>query len=203
MTLIVKDLNEKILEEVAKRLREGESCIYPTETCYGLGTNAVEEEAVRNIYSIKERNPSKKLSCIVSSIEKAEEYCNLTETEKRVCERFMPGPLTLVTEKKDSVPDILNKDFVFRISSNEVANTLAKKAGVPIVATSANFSGTKGRYSIDDISLVIRDRVDVILDYGKLDVKKPSTIAKIHKDGIDIFRQGPISKKQIEKFLSI
>ncbi len=203
MTLILKDPRNEDLKGVAKKIREGESCIYPTETCYGLGTNALDEEAVKKIYSIKERDMGKKLSCIVSSVEQAEKYCELNTVERDVCNEFMPGPLTLVAKKKNTVPDILNKDFVFRVSSNPIAQKLAQESGVPIVATSANFSGTGGRYSLDDISRVIRDRVDIILDYGELEKQEPSTIAKIDKRNVEIYRKGPVSRKQIERFLNI
>lgn len=203
MTLILKEPDEDALQEVAGRIKEGENCIYPTETCYGLGTNALDEEAVRKIYEIKERDEKKKLSCIVSSVEQAEKYCDLSRAERKVCERFMPGPLTLVTEKKDNVPDLLNEEFVFRISSNETAQKLVEKAGVPIVATSANFAGTEGRYSLSNISMVVRDRVDIILDWGELEGQEPSTVAKVEDGKVEVFREGPISKKEIERFLSI
>lgn len=203
MTLILKDPDDEAIEQAAERIREGETCIYPTETCYGLGTNALKEEAVRKIYEIKERGESKKLTCIVPSLEKAEEHCNLNRNERKVCERFMPGPLTLVADKKENVPGILNSEFVFRISSNEVANKLAEKAGVPVVATSANFSGTEGKYSLGNISMVIKERVDVILGCGELEKKEPSTVAKIDDKEVNVFREGPVSKEEVERFLNI
>ncbi|MFP4116541.1 MAG: L-threonylcarbamoyladenylate synthase [Candidatus Aenigmatarchaeota archaeon] len=203
MTLILKDPKEEGIEQAAKRMKDGETCIYPTETCYGLGTNALDEKAVKKIYNVKERDEEKKLSCLVPSLEEAEKYCNLSRNERKVCERFMPGPLTLVAEKKDNVPDLLNKDFVFRISSNKVANKLSEKAGVPLVATSANFSGTEGRYSLGNISMVIKERVDVIIDHGKLKGEEPSTVVKVEDNEVKVFREGPVSKGEIERFLNI
>ncbi|MFP4151017.1 MAG: L-threonylcarbamoyladenylate synthase [Candidatus Aenigmatarchaeota archaeon] len=203
MTLLVRNPDQGCLEETARKIKEGDTCIYPTETCYGLGTNALDPEAVEKIYDIKERDRGKKLSCIVSSLEQAEKYCKLSEVERKLCDEFMPGPLTLVTEKKEDVPDVLNQDFVFRVSSNDTARKLAEEAGVPVVATSANFSGAENRYSIEDISRVVRERVDVVLDCGELEEKKPSTVVKLKDGEPEVVREGPVTREQIETFLSI
>ncbi|MFP4116266.1 MAG: L-threonylcarbamoyladenylate synthase [Candidatus Aenigmatarchaeota archaeon] len=203
MTLLVRNPDQGCLEETARKIKEGDTCIYPTETCYGLGTNALDPEAVEKIYDIKERDGGKKLSCIVSSLEQAEKYCKLSEVERKLCDEFMPGPLTLVTEKKEDVPDVLNQDFVFRVSSNDTARKLAEEAGVPVVATSANFSGAENRYSIEDISRVVRERVDVVLDCGELEEKKPSTVVKLKDGEPEVVREGPVTREQIETFLSI
>ena len=203
MTLTIRNPDENSMEKIGQKIKKGKTCIYPTETCYGLGTNALNKEAVEKIYEIKERDKGKKLSCIVSSLEQAEKYCKLSETERRLCEEFMPGPLTVVAEKKGNVPDVLNEDFVFRISSNEAARKLAEEGEVPIVSTSANFSGARNSYSIKDISMVIRKRTDIVLDFGELDTREPSTIVKIKDGEPRVLRTGPISEEEIERFLSI
>ncbi len=203
MKLTLKNPDKDLLAEVGKKVKKGETCIYPTETCYGLGTNALDAKAVEKIYDIKRRSTKDKLSCVVSSLEQAERYCNLNETEREICERFMPGPLTLVAEKKKNVPDILNEDFVFRISSNEIATKLAEEADVPIVATSANFSGADNNYSVKDISRITRETVDIVLDVGTLEKNNPSTVIKVEDRDLKIFREGPVSREEIERFLSI
>ncbi len=199
MTLIVENADEFCLEEIGKRVKGGETCIYPTETCYGLGTNALKEEAVEKIYEVKKRDRSKKLPCIVSSVEMAEKYCDLGVLEKKICKEFMPGPITIVASKKDSVPNLLNTDFVFRVPSDETARMLVEKSGVPIVSTSANFSGARNNYRIEDISRILRDRIDIIIDCGELDENMPSTVVKVTGGKVEVLREGPIPEEKIKE----
>lgn len=198
MTFILKKPDETLLEEVAEGIRGGKVCIYPTETCYGLGTNALDKEAVKKIYEIKNRSEEKGLSCIVHSLEQAQKYCELTKVEMEVCEEFMPGPLTLVAEKRKNVPDLLNEKFVFRVSSNRTARTLAKKAEVPLIATSANLSEAQNNYSVSDISRLVKDKVDYIIDLGELEPVESSTVLELRDSDQKIWRKGPISKEQLK-----
>jgi len=96
---------------------------------------------------------------------------SFSESEKKIVKEFMPGPLTLVAEKKDSVPDNLNEKFVFRISSGKIANKLAEFG--PITATSSNISGEDTSYSIEDISEELRENIDYIIDAGYLEKALP------------------------------
>lgn len=184
-------------------MADGKACIYPTETCYGLGTNAMDEDAVEEIYEIKSRPRKNKLSCIVSSIREAEEYCRLKEREKKICEEFMPGPLTLVVEKREKVPDLLNDRFAFRVSSNDIGRKLCEFSEVPLVSTSANLSGAKNSFATGDISRLVKSRVDYIIDVGRLERTEPSSVVELTDGEIKVWRQGEISKHEIEKVLSI
>lgn len=201
MTVTLKNPDESMLEKAGEDMRNGMTCIYPTETCYGLGTNPLDREAIEKIRQIKNRPEEKKLSCIAASIEMAEEYCLLSEEERELCEEFMPGPLTLVTEKKDKVPDLLNDKFVFRISSNKKARKLSESAEVPVVSTSANLSGAPSPYSIKDISRLVKEKVEYIIDAGELEPTDPSTVLELEDGEPKILREGPVSEGQIQKFL--
>lgn len=203
MPFLVRNFDDSILEEVGKGMEEGKICIYPTETCYGMGTNALDEKAVEKIYELKNRSKGKKLSCVVSSLEMTEKYCNLSGKERKLCEELMPGPVTLVAEKKEKVPDVLNDRFVFRIPGNRTARELVGFAGVPLVSTSANLSGAPSPYIIGQISRLLKDKTDYIIDEGELEERKPSTVVEIKDDRVKIYRQGPISRERIEKLLSI
>lgn len=189
----------ELVKEVAEEMEDGKTCIYPTETCYGLGTGALSQTGMRKIYGMKMRSESKKLSCVVSSLEQAQEYCVITEDEKKLCEEFMPGPLTLVAQKKDNIPDILNTDFVFRISSDPIARELPELCGTPIVSTSANLSGAPNPYSVDDISRIIKEKADYIIDAGELSPTEPSTVVRIEDGKPVVLREGPVLEEQIRK----
>ncbi len=190
------------MPRTAESLKKGKIIIYPTETCYGLGTNALNEESVKKIYEIKNRSREKKMSCLVSSIEQAQKYCKLTEKEIKICREFMPGPLTLIAEKNEKIPDTLNKDFAFRISPNKTAQKLPGLMDAPLVSTSANLSGGENPYRISEIPEKVKEKADVIIDSGKLEKTDPSTLVKIEDGELKIFREGPVSRRDVIRFLN-
>ena len=188
------------IEEARKVIAEGGLVIFPTETAYGIAADATSPEAVDKVYRAKQRPRSKGLTTIVSSLSQAEEYAELSEQEKKLAEKFMPGPLTLVAEKKENVPDNLNENFVFRISSSDLARQLASET--PITATSANIAGEETSYSVEDISQELLEETDYVVDKGKLEQNPTSTIIELQENGeLKVHREGPIKKQEIEKTL--
>lgn len=187
------------IEEAKQIIEDGGVVVFPTETAYGLAANALDPDAVERVYEAKQRPRSKGLTAIVDSLETAEQYAELSEREKKVVEEFMPGPITLVSEKKDNVPDNLNQDFAFRVSSGDVASRLAEVG--PITATSANVSGKSTSYNIDDISERLLEKVDGIIDRGQLEDGPTSTIVEVNNSGIVIHRKGPVSRTDLEEVL--
>ncbi|MFT4893133.1 MAG: L-threonylcarbamoyladenylate synthase [Candidatus Nanohaloarchaea archaeon] len=187
------------LDKAKKAIEKGGAVIFPTETAYGIAADATKRDAVEKVYEMKQRPRSKGLTAIVYSMEQAEKYSNLSEDEKRTVEDFMPGPLTLVAEKKDNIPDNLNSDFAFRISSSETARELTENT--PITATSANISGKETSYSVEDISEELRQKADYIIDVGELEDGPTSTIAEVNNSELVIHRKGPVKRSEIEKVL--
>ncbi|WP_414837554.1 L-threonylcarbamoyladenylate synthase [Candidatus Nanosalina sp. VS9-1] len=190
---------EKQIEEAKKVIEDGGIVVFPTETAYGIAADVTDEEAVEKVYEAKQRPRSKGLTAIVDSLETAEQYADLSESEKKIIREFMPGPLTLVAGKKDSVPDNLNEDFAFRISSGEVADELSEVG--PITATSANISGNETSYSVEDISDELLEEVDYVIDAGTLSKGPTSTIAEVVEGEVVVHREGPIKKKELEKVI--
>lgn len=190
------------VQKAVSTLNDGGVIVYPTETCYGIGCDARDLEAVEKVFNVKQRDRGKKLTCIVSSIKMAERFCNLSEVEKEVCKEFMPGPLTLVAEKKEGrISDQVNDDFAFRISSSEICRSISEGVGGPVVATSANISVRSSSYSVDSISGELVEKVDYVLDKGELSGKKPSTILKIEGQEVEVLREGPVSKEDVRSFI--
>lgn len=190
---------EDEIQEAKKVIEKGGTVIFPTETAYGIATDATNSEAIEKVYEMKQRPRSKGLTAIVYSIEQAEKYSNLSEDEKRIVEEFIPGPLTLVAEKRDTIPDNLNSDFAFRISSSETARELAEDT--PITATSANISGEETSYAVEDISEELRQKADYIIDVGELEEGPTSTIVELENGDITVHREGPIKKEEIQKVI--
>lgn len=192
-------MEETEIEKARKVIDEGGIVVFPTETAYGIASDALNEEALEKVYKAKNRPKSKPLTVICSSLEQLEKYAELAEDEKKLIDEFMPGPLTLIVEKKDLVPDNLNDKFVFRISSSELARKLAENG--PVTATSANISGEDTSYSIEDISGELLEKADYVLDSGELENGPTSTIVELKDGEVVVHREGPIKKKEIEKVL--
>lgn len=179
--------------------------VYPTETCYGLGANAFDEEAVKKVFIAKRRPFDKPITIIVSDLNMWEKCAYIDERAKMLIEEFLPGPLTIALKKKELIPDILNpKAIAARIPSHPVAFLLVRKAKVPITATSANISGKPPLYSAQKVSANFRDTVDLILDAGRLPRQKLSTIVDFTMEATpQITREGPISTDSVLKKLRL
>lgn len=187
------------LERAREILGEGGIIVFPTETAYGIAADARNPEAVEKVYRAKKRSRSKGLTTIVNSLEQAEKHGLLNDRERKLVEEFMPGPLTLVTEKGDGLAENLNDQFVFRISSSETARELAKE--FPITATSANISGEETSYAVEDISNELLNSVEAVIDEGRLESGPTSTIVEIVDNEAKVHREGPIKKEEIEEIL--
>jgi len=193
-------INENSIKETVNVLKNGGICIYPTETCYGLGCDATNEKAIKKLRKIKKMNDEKKISIIVSSLEMIKKYGRVTRRVEKIVNLFMPAPLTLVIRKKKSIPDILNKDEIaFRIPNNLVALKLVKEFGKPITATSANITTKPSIYTFDKIRKVFEGKVDIILDGGDLPLEPPSTIVDMTKRKPEIIREGSMKATLILK----
>ena len=194
-TIVIKGdkPTKKLIEKAIDILKNGGLIVYPTETCYGIGCDALNENAVEKIYRVKKREKKKPLSIIVSSLEMMRKYGKITKEVEYLVKKFMPGPLTIVVEKKRTIPDILNpKEIAFRISSHPIAQQLVKELDKPITATSANISGSKPIYSSEEIVKIFNGKVDMIIDSGNLPLIQPSTIIRVKKSKIELIREGAI-----------
>jgi len=199
---LTEDNEQESVRTAADTIKNGGLVIYPTETSYGIAADATNEEAVKKVFKVKNRPFSKPIPIIIDSIERMEKCGVLGERSRFIAEKFMPGPLTLIIDKK-GLPDVLNpKEIAFRISSHPIAFKLSKSTGCPITSTSANLSGEPPLYRVDDVITVFRGKVDVILDYGDLPKIKPSTIADLRAETVKIIREGPISEEEIKRNLS-
>lgn len=187
------------IEKAKSVIGEDDIVIFPTETAYGIAADALNRDAVEKVYKAKRRPREKGLTVIVASMEQAEQYTELSGGERKIVKDFMPGPLTLVTEKSEEVPENLNEKFVFRISSSEIARELAEEG--PITATSANISGNETSYRVEDISQELREKAGYIINAGKLEQSPTSTIVEIVDGEVVIHREGPINKSEIEEIL--
>lgn len=203
------DLTNKInftkLKEPANIIKNGGIVIFPTETVYGIGTNALNEDAVKRLYEIKQRPLNKPISLLVNSIDMIEQIAkDITDLEYALIREFFPGPLTLILKKKDIVPDIVtaNSDTVgVRMPKNEIALKLIEYAGIPIATPSANISGKPSGTNMKNIIKDFNGKVDYLIDSGTSQIGLASTIVQVIDNVPHILRQGSISEKQINDLL--
>ena len=149
-------------------LRRGDPVVYPTETVYGLGADALDPEAVARVFDAKGRDRGKPISMALPEAAAAADYVRWTDRERAFCEAFLPGPVTVLVERTARVPDVLvaGQDRVgLRVPDHEGARTLARRVG-PITATSANVSGRPSARRVADLDPSIRERA-VVVDGGE------------------------------------
>ncbi|MGB9845305.1 L-threonylcarbamoyladenylate synthase [Methanothermobacter tenebrarum] len=190
MKIIKTDKNLKDHLTVARAILKGGGIVlYPTDTLYGLGVNAFDEEAVKRLYRLKKRPFNKPISICLHDIEWIRRIAHLNPQIERLIKKLLPGPFTIILKKKNTIPQILtgNTDKIgIRIPDNTISRELSKD--FPITSTSANISGMKTHNNIKDIIQQIGE-VDIAIDAGPLK-GGASTVIDLTLDPPKILRKG-------------
>ncbi len=186
-------------------LRAGGVVVHPTDTCYGLACDITNEEALEKLYEVKKMPRNKPVSVFVGSLEMAEEYVKMSSESKKIVERYWPGPLTCIIERNEKVPPFFNlnvESLGVRWPKNELCVGLVNGLGSPISTTSANLSGQKEVYKVEDfLDQLKADKAlgkgggepDLVIDGGERPYVKPSTIIKFESEGgFQLIRQGDL-----------
>lgn len=198
MTKIVKADD---LKEAAKCLLDGGTVVFPTETVYGLGADALNEEAIEKIYKAKGRPSDNPL--IVHIADKKDIYKitkNISVDAEKIMDKFWPGPLTMIFEKSDIVPDKVTAGLntvAVRFPANKTAQELIKNSTRYIAAPSANISGSPSPTSLKYVCDDMVGRVDFIIDGGNSSVGIESTILDVSTPEFKILRPGAITYEDI------
>ena len=206
MSTVVKvDKDYSVLDSAAKSLREGSLVAFPTETVYGLGANALSDTAVKEIFIAKGRPQDNPLIVHVAKKEDIKKLVKeVTPNASKIIENLMPGPITIVLYKNETVPDVVTAGgatIAIRIPENEIARALIEKAGVPVAAPSANISGkpspTKASHVKDDLD----DKVSFIIDGGSCRVGLESTVIDLTVTPPQILRPGGVTHEVLAALL--
>lgn len=197
--------NENDIITAGEIIRNGGLVAFPTETVYGLGANALDDNAVRSIYKAKGRPSDNPL--IVHIAEKDDIIPlvkKVTPEAQSVIDAFFPAPLTIILPKSEKVGDVVSGGLdtvAVRMPQNETARALINAAGVPVAAPSANTSGlpspTKAKYVIDDMM----GKIDAIIDGGDCEFGVESTVLTLAGDTPVILRPGAVTKEMLENVL--
>jgi len=156
---------------------------YPTETVYGLGANALDEQAVMRVFLIKKRPLDRPISLAVSNFDMLEKVAQVSRKDMELLHQILPGPISVLVKKRSIVPDILTAGSSLvgiRYPDHETALRIIDLAG-PITSTSANRTGSNPPTSVDTVSPEIRARVDEVVDGGKCPYGQPSTLLDLEK----------------------
>ena len=193
------------LQNVSNLIKNGDIIVFPTETVYGIGANALDTEAVRKIFLAKGRPSDNPLIVHVADKKDIEQIAVIqTAVEQKLIDVFMPGPITIILKKKPIIPNIVSAglDTVgIRMPSNEIAQKIIKTSQVPIAAPSANISGRPSGTKISDIREELEERVSVIVDGGDSNIGLESTVLKLIDDVPVILRPGKVTPEQIENVI--
>jgi len=192
--LYEQNINRKEIDKIIEILKEGGIIIYPTDTIYAMGCDALNVRAVEKICKLKGINPLKNhLSIICPDLSNISEYAKVNNTIFKLMKRNLPGPFTFILNATNSLPKIYKnrREVGIRIPDNNITLTLTRDLGNPLLTTSVRDKDQWGEYSVDP-ELIEGDYgnlVDVIIDggYGGLE---PSTIVNCTSDEIEILRQG-------------
>lgn len=211
-TIVAKITNDsltdkKIYEQAGKILREGGLVAFPTETVYGLGADALDEEASAKIYAAKGRPSDNPLIVHIADIEALYKLsCEVPDKALKLADKFWPGPLTMILKKSDIVPDSITGGLgtvAIRMPSHKVAAELIRTSGVYIAAPSANTSGkpspTRASHVIKDLS----GKIDMIIEDDTVDIGVESTIIDLSEEVPTILRPGYITKEMFEEVIGV
>lgn len=205
---LTKANKDRAIKEAIKVLAIGGIVVYPTETCYGAGVDAVSQNAVNKILQYKDRLEGKAVSIAVYNEKMAQKYIKVNKTARNLYKNFLPGPLTIISKSRAKTAKGLETESAMlgvRIPNYPFTLELIKKFGRPITATSANASYKKTPYCVDDILKNTTKKqqklIGLILDAGQLQKNPPSTVVDTTLNEIEVLRKGKMDllKVQSEK----
>lgn len=192
------------VEVAAAALRQGSLVVYPTETFYGLGALASLPSALGRLAAAKLRPPGKPLPLVAADATMAFALWAEVPAMARVLARsFWPGPLTLVAAAAPGLPApvTMGSAVGVRVPGSGLARELCRRAGSPVIATSANPSGGPPPASVEELDPELLDRVDLVLDGGRTQGGLPSTVVQVGEDGPRLLRAGAVPWEAVEAAL--
>jgi L-threonylcarbamoyladenylate synthase len=194
------------LTEAIDALAAGELVVYPTETFYGIGADALSPAALGRLFAAKQRESGKPVALIAADGPMAFSLARRTPAlAQRLADSFWPGALTLVIAARDGLPPELlgaGGGVGVRVSSHPTARALSAGLGRPITATSANRAGEPAARTLDEARAALGTKVKVYLEGGRLDVSAPSTVVAVAEDDWKVLREGSISRSQLAAALA-
>jgi L-threonylcarbamoyladenylate synthase len=186
----IDEIDEEIISEAVKVLADGGVILYPTDTVYGLGANIFDNKAVKRVFEIKRRSLLKPLSILVRDVETIDLVAKVSRDQKEILNNFLPGPYTFILNKRKIVPRAITGGSTHvgvRVPDNQLACSLSKI--FPITTTSANLSDEEVLPTPEEILEQLERDVDLVIDVGRLNSKKASSVIDLTTPNPRIIRK--------------
>ncbi len=190
------------IDEIAQILKNDGIVAVPTDTVYGLCAHIASEKAKENLIKIKNRPENNAFPVMCANLKQIKSIAKVDEKSEKIINAFMPGPITILLEKRIVIPEYVNNGLrliAVRMATSKTLEDLIEKVGSPIFMTSANLSGEPVCKSIEEIQEKFQN-LDGVLE-GKVSFGQASTIVDCTSDEINIIRQGPIFIEEIKKII--
>lgn len=198
----------KLIKQAAEIIKRNGVVVYPTDTVYGMGVNALNEEAIEKLFVVKERPKNKPFSVIVEDIKMVKKFACVDSRIEKILAKLLPGPITVILFKKEilspaqnflmrGLPDILTSGtglIGIRVPDYKITRLLSAELNIPFTATSANISGRPASGKIKEVVRQFQNKKnqpDLILDAGDLPESEPSTVVDLTSRRSKILRSGP------------
>jgi len=197
---------QKVAERGAEVIRSGGLVVFPTETVYGLGANALDGQAVKKIFIAKGRPSDNPIIVHIATLSQLEQLAkNISPLEQKIIKEFWPGPLTIILKKHKDISSVVSgglSTIAVRMPAHSFARNLIRKSGVPIAAPSANLSGRPSGTLGEHLALDLSGKVDVIVDAGPTKIGLESTVIKVTGNKVQILRPGAVTEEMLQKIVS-
>jgi L-threonylcarbamoyladenylate synthase len=193
------------IDAAVSALRAGEAIVFPTETFYGVGVDALNPRALDRLFRIKQREPDKPVALIAADLTMVARVAReVPPAAQRLARQFWPGPLTIVLPARAELArELTNSEggVGIRISPHPIALELTRRLGSPLTATSANLAGQPPARTLEEAWKALGAKIAAYVDGGTLQGEKPSTVVALEGSAIKILRAGAISEDNLNQAL--
>ena len=204
MANLIPSNDPECVAYAAQLLRAGELVCFPTDTVYGVGAVATNEEAVRRLYAVKGRSPDKPLPLLVANSIEALEIADVPPIANQLISRFWPGALTIVFNKLPTFHSAAlakQQTVALRVPAHDLVVDLIRAVRGPITGTSANRAGARAPVSAAEVGFGLGEMVALVIDGGRTPGGVESTVLDVSQGTPKILREGAVSRREIEECL--
>ena len=204
MANIISANDPECIPYAVQLLRAGELVCFPTDTVYGIGAVATNDEAVRRLYAVKGRSPDKPVPLLIANSLEAREIADFPPVANQLITRFWPGALTIVFNKLPAFHSAAlakQQTVALRVPAHDVVTDLIRAVGQPITGTSANRAGARAPISAAEVGFGLGEMAALVIDGGRTPGGIESTVVDVSAGAPRIVREGAVGRREIEECL--
>lgn len=199
--MYVSSVNERYLDELVELLKKGGVVIYPTDSFYAIGCDALNNRAVERVCRIKGINPAKqRLSMVCDGISQASEFARIDNKAFRLLKANLPGPFTFILPASTGLAKAFKgrHEVGVRVPDNEIARRLAEALGNPLLSATADWDGAAEEELVraDEVALHFEDTADAFVDAGDAVGRFTAVVSLLDGDAPEVIREGPVGMQE-------